>query len=156
MEWKRLHEGKIKEPILDYLEKLIVEGLNAGKTLRVCIGTDSQKHGKGYKYASVITLISEGCGGIIIFSTEFITGTIKINERMLKEVEKSIAIAYEICPLLDLYNIKMEIHADINPDPSYASNKALKAAIGYIQGMGYGFKIKPDSFASSSVADKLC
>lgn len=49
MEWKRLHEGKIKEPILDYLEKLIVEGLNAGKTLRVCIGTDSQKHGKGLK-----------------------------------------------------------------------------------------------------------
>lgn len=156
MKWKRLHGGIINEPIIDYLESLIEKGLNEGKKLRVCVGTDSQRHGGGYKYVTSIVLITEGCGGIIIFSSEFIKGKITVNERMLLEVNKSIEVSYEIYPLLDLYDIKLEVHADINTNPIHESNKALKSAIGYIQGMGYDFKVKPDAFASSNCSDKLC
>jgi predicted RNase H-related nuclease YkuK (DUF458 family) len=156
MKWKRLQTGFIEQPIVEYLEKLIESGLAEGKKLRICVGTDSQRHGSGYKYATNIIILTEGGGGIIIFSTEFIKGKITINERMLKEVEKSIAVAYEIYPLLDLYGIKLEVHADINTNPMHESNKALKMAVGYIQGMGYEFKVKPFSFASSNCADKLC
>ena len=53
------------------------------------------------------------------------------------------------------YDVEMEIHADINTDPYFASNKALKEAMGYILGMGFVFKAKPDAFASSSCADKV-
>jgi predicted RNase H-related nuclease YkuK (DUF458 family) len=74
---------------------------------------------------------------------------------MMTEVSKSIEVAYEINPLLERYGIKMEIHADINPDPRWESNKALSNAIGYILGMGYDFKVKPYSFASSYCADKM-
>jgi hypothetical protein len=79
-----------------------------------------------------------------------------INERMLTEVSKSIEVAYEIAPLLDLYGIKMEIHADINPDPKWESNKALSQAIGYILGMGYEFKVKPSAWAASYGGNKYC
>jgi predicted RNase H-related nuclease YkuK (DUF458 family) len=75
---------------------------------------------------------------------------------MVFEVGKSIEVATQIAELLDLYEIKMEIHADINPDPKHESNKALQSAVGYILGMGYEFKIKPYSYASSNCADKLC
>jgi predicted RNase H-related nuclease YkuK (DUF458 family) len=75
---------------------------------------------------------------------------------MLTEVGKSIDVAYEINPLLEKYGIKMEIHADINPDPNHESNKALQQAVGYILGMGYEFKVKPDAWAASSAADKKC
>jgi predicted RNase H-related nuclease YkuK (DUF458 family) len=34
--------------------------------------------------------------------------------------------------------------------PKWESNKALQQAIGYILGMGYQFKIKPDAYAASS------
>jgi predicted RNase H-related nuclease YkuK (DUF458 family) len=146
----------INEPILEYLEGLIEKGLENGKALRVCIGTDSQRHGRGYKYATAIVLVTEGNGGIIIYSTEFIKGKPGINERMINEVQKSIEVAYEICPLLDLYDVKLEVHADINQNPDHDSNKALKQAVGYIQGMGYEFKVKPDAFASSTCADNLC
>jgi predicted RNase H-related nuclease YkuK (DUF458 family) len=156
MKWKRLHDGLIEEPILEYLEGLIDEKLKMGKTIRVCIGTDSQRAGRGYKYATTIVLVTEGKGGIIIYSTEWVKGKPSINERMLIEVQKSIEVAYEICPLLDLYGVKLEVHADINTNPDHDSNKALKQAIGYIQGMGYDFKVKPDAFASSTAADKLC
>ena len=156
MKWRRLHEGIINEPIVEYLEKLIEKGIADGKTLRVCVGTDSQRHGSGYKYATAIVLVTEGAGGIIILSSEFIKGKITVNERMLKEVEKSIGVAYEIYSLLDLYDIKLEIHADINTNPMHESNKALKMAVGYIQGMGYEFKVKPDAFASSNCCDRFC
>ncbi len=79
-----------------------------------------------------------------------------VNERMVFEVGKSIEIAYELAPLLDLYEIPLEIHADINPDPAHDSNKALQQAVGYILGMGYEFKIKPDAWAASTAADKKC
>jgi predicted RNase H-related nuclease YkuK (DUF458 family) len=47
------------------------------------------------------------------------------------------------------------VHADINTDPHFKSNEALKEAMGYILGMGFVFKAKPDAFASSYCADKV-
>jgi predicted RNase H-related nuclease YkuK (DUF458 family) len=49
----------------------------------------------------------------------------------------------------------MEVHADINTNPSFKSHDALKDAMGYITGMGFTFKAKPDAFASSSCANKI-
>ena len=79
----------------------------------------------------------------------------KIKERMILEVAKSVEVAYSMCDLLDQYNVELEVHADINTDPSFQSNKALKEAMGYILGMGFVFKAKPDAFASSYCADKV-
>ena len=78
-----------------------------------------------------------------------------LKQRMLDEVSRSIQIAYELCPLLERYDIPMEVHADINTDPSFGSNVALKEAMGYILGMGFEFKAKPDAFASSNCANKI-
>jgi predicted RNase H-related nuclease YkuK (DUF458 family) len=49
----------------------------------------------------------------------------------------------------------MEVHADINTNPTFKSNEALKEAMGYIRGMGFAFRAKPDAFASSSCANKM-
>jgi predicted RNase H-related nuclease YkuK (DUF458 family) len=49
----------------------------------------------------------------------------------------------------------MEVHADINTNPGFKSNDALKEAMGYILGMGFAFKAKPEAFASSCCADKV-
>jgi hypothetical protein len=49
----------------------------------------------------------------------------------------------------------MEVHADINTDPNFKSHDSLKEAMGYIRGMGFTFKAKPDAFASSYCANKV-
>jgi predicted RNase H-related nuclease YkuK (DUF458 family) len=49
----------------------------------------------------------------------------------------------------------MEVHADINTNPQFKSNVALSEATGYILGMGFAFKTKPEAFASSSCANKM-
>ncbi len=168
MKWKR-QDKVIEEPILDYLEKIFIEEMEKNHILKVSIGTDSQKSGKEYKFATVILItVSEdlgggiivGRGGKIIHTTHYHkfkqSAKELVNERMVYEVGKSIEIASEIALLLDVYDIPLEIHADINPDSRHESNKALQHAIGYILGMGYDFKIKPEAFASSNCADKLC
>ena len=45
---------------------------------------------------------------------------------MLVEVAKSIEIAYELCNLFTVYDVDMEVHADINTNPHFKSNDALK------------------------------
>jgi predicted RNase H-related nuclease YkuK (DUF458 family) len=169
MKWKR-NEKLIEIPIKEYLEKLFDDELEKGYKLKVSIGTDSQKAEKGtYKFATVILIsTSENLGGDVIVGRGGMiisaiyhhafkqTNKELVNERMVYEVSKSVEVAYDIAPLLDLYEIPLEIHADINPDPKWESNKALQQAVGYILGMGYEFKVKPDAWASSSCADKLC
>jgi predicted RNase H-related nuclease YkuK (DUF458 family) len=170
MKWKR-NDLVITEPINDYLTKLFDEEIKKGYKFKVGVGTDSQKSGgKGsYKFATVILIstsedlgggITVGRGGMIVAATYY--NNFKkankelVNERMVYEVSKSVEVAYEIAPLLDLYDIKLEIHADINPDPKWESNKALQTAVGYILGMGYSFKVKPEAWAASTAADKKC
>lgn len=169
MKWKR-NNDVIQEPIVEYLEKIFEEQLAMGRKLSVSIGTDSAKASKGsYKFATVILVrmqedlgngVIVGRGGMLISATYYNDFKARnkelVNERMVFEVSKSVEVAYEIAPLLDLYEIPLEIHADINPDPRHESNKALQQAIGYILGMGYGFKVKPDAWTSSYAADHMC
>ena len=77
-----------------------------------------------------------------------------LRERMILEVGRSVEV-YALCHLLDQYDVALEVHADINTDPAFESNTALKEAMGYILSMGFVFKAKPDAFASSSCADKV-
>lgn len=78
-----------------------------------------------------------------------------IKQRMLTEVAKSIEVAFALSNLFTLYGVDMEVHADINTNPNFKSNDALKEAMGYIMGMGFAFKAKPHAFASSSCANKV-
>lgn len=170
MKWKR-NEKVITESITDYLTKLFDEEIAKGYKLKVSVGTDSQRGGGpgSYKFATVIVITTTedlgggvivGRGGMIIAKTYYNVFKQKakelVNERMVFEVGKSVEVAYEIAELLDVYEIPLEIHADINPNPSHESNKALQQAIGYILGMGYSFKVKPEASAASTCADKLC
>jgi predicted RNase H-related nuclease YkuK (DUF458 family) len=154
MKW-RTFNGEQIPAIKDAVEKAIVRETTAGSKLKVCIGTDSQVRGDGAEFATVIVFLREKRGGFMYVSTERISRTLTLKERMLTEVSMSISIAYDLCELLDRYGIDLEVHADINTNPQFESNVALKEAIGYILGMGFAFKAKPDAFASSSCADKI-
>ena len=88
-------------------------------------------------------------------ANESCTQKMSLKERLLYEVSRSIEIAYELCNLLDEYHVDLEVHADINTNPGFQSNLALHEAMGYILSMGFVFKAKPESFASSSCANKV-
>jgi predicted RNase H-related nuclease YkuK (DUF458 family) len=155
MRWRKFNGDPIEIPILKAVENAIKRETAAGFRLKVCIGTDSQVKGKETEFATVIVFLREGHGGFMFIHNEKTRQAFTIKERMLMEVAKSIEIAYELCNLFTVYNVDMEVHADINTNPHFKSNDALKEAMGYILGMGFAFKAKPEAFASSSCANKV-
>ena len=135
MKWRTFNGEQILS-IKDAVEQAIVREQKAGNRLKVCIGTDSQVYSSNTEFATVIVFLREKRGGFMYVHTESAQNRMSLKERMITEVAKS-------------------VHADINSNPQFESNVALKEAIGYIMGMGFAFKVKPDAFASSSCADKL-
>ena len=155
MNWKKFNGEKIQNPILEEVEQVIEREFNLGHKLKVCIGTDSQVKGLSIDFATVIVFIREQKGGFMFIHQERTTQKMSIKERMLMEVQKSIECAYSLCDLLDLYDVGLEVHADINTNPMFKSNLALHEAMGYILSMGFVFKAKPEAFASSTCANKI-
>lgn len=155
MQWRRLNGDKIELPIKEAVSQTILRETAAGYKLKVCIGTDSQVYGKVTHFATVIVFLREKRGGFMFIHTEKSEKPMSLRERLITEVGKSVQVAYSLCDLFDKYDVEMEVHADINTDPHFQSNVALKEAMGYIRGMGFVFKAKPDAFASSSCADKI-
>jgi len=153
--WRKLNGEKVRGPIEDEIRSVILIEKQMGHSLKVCIGTDSQVKGKETEFATVIVFIRKGKGGFMYIHNEITQQKMSIKQRLLVEVSKSIEIAYPLCRIFTLYNVDMEVHADVNTNPSFKSNGVLKEAMGYILGMGFAFKAKPDAFASSKCANKI-
>jgi predicted RNase H-related nuclease YkuK (DUF458 family) len=155
MGWRKFNGEPIEMPIKQAVQQVIEAASMLQHKLKICIGTDSQVKGDITEFGTVIVFLREHSGGFMFANNEKVAQQYHIKERMLLEVSKSIEIAYEICDILTAYGIDMEVHADINTNPQFKSNDALKDAMGYILGMGFSFKAKPDAFASSCCADKV-
>ena len=155
MHWRKFNCEPINLPIKDQVRRTIEEEIANNNKLKVYIGTDSQVKQNVTEFATVIVFLREKSGGFMFIHNEKTAHHFHLKERMLQEVAKSIEIAYELCDLFIEYDVEMEVHADINTNAQFKSNDALKDAMGYIMGMGFAFKAKPEAFASSCCADKV-
>ena len=154
-QWRKLNGERIKTPIADEISNVLMREREMGHEIKVCIGTDSQVKGKKTEFATVIVFIRKGKGGFMYIHNEITKQRMTIKQRMLMEVYKSIEVAYALCNIFSRFSVDMEVHADINTNPNFKSNDALKEAMGYIVGMGFAFKAKPEAFASSNCANKV-
>jgi predicted RNase H-related nuclease YkuK (DUF458 family) len=118
------------------------------------IGCDSQNIKISTVYAIVVVLYNMGKGGHVLYSRINLPRIPDRFTRLWKEVEYSV----EIAEYLREQNIQKPafIDIDLNPDPKYQSNQLLRAALGYVEGMGYKVRCKPYSMVASHVADALC
>lgn len=155
MTWKKFSGEPLSTDLLSEVEKTIEREYELGNKLKVCIGTDSQVKGELIDFATVVVFLREQKGGFMYIHQEKVKKKMSIKERMLNEVQRSIETAYSLCDLLDLYDVDLEVHADINTNPNFKSNQALHEAMGYILSMGFVFKAKPEAFASSYCANKM-
>ena len=153
--WSKWNGERIIRPMEDEIRFALRRERERGHEMKVCIGTDSQVKGRITDFATVIVFIRKGKGGFMYIRNDSTDRKMSIRERMLLEVAKSIDVAFVFCRLFTLYGVEMEVHADINTNPAFKSNDALKEAMGYILGMGFVFRAKPEAFASSNCANRL-
>lgn len=141
------------------MNKYVEAVLAASETSSFYIGCDSSvtrsKDGRKIaRYVVVFITHKNSKNGCSIIYDEFIQEDFgNLKQRLLNEVSYALQVATQVVDLLK--GRKLEIHLDINPNPSYKSHAAIKEALAYVKGMGLEAKVKPHSFAATHAADHL-
>lgn len=148
-------EEMLKE-LLDYFKE------EPKKSYEIVVGCDSTER-EGNFFVVVVALRKGAGGRFFAKKASFERKSLSLRERILKEVLLSCDIALSLreelqemvknsLPNLD-YQFKY-IHADIGENG--ATKAMIKEIVNLIKGNGFEPKIKPEAFAASVVADRLC
>ena len=136
--------------LIPYLKTKLAEADN----IRMYVGTDSQNVGSRTIYATVIVLHYGNNGGHVIYRKTSVPKIIDKFTKLWNEVQDSV----ELAQYLEANGIEKPAYIDLdfNPDPRYQSNTFLRAALGYVESLGYSPRCKPDAVSASYIADKIC
>jgi hypothetical protein len=133
------------------IRKYIEEG--RGNPVRITVGTDSQNFDIT-KVVLVVAVWRIGRGGIFFYDIRRTKKISNIEQKILFETGISLEMARKLSD--DLTDAGMNCDIDIHVDAGYEgpSSKMIPEIVGWVKSCGFDCKIKPDSYAASSIADK--
>lgn len=142
----------------DELKKRVSDFMAEAKKMpyRIIVGSDSHKDEDGaYDFVSALVVHRVGEGGIYFYEREIVKRKFSLKERMYQEAILSLQMAENVALLfkengISRYNV--EVHVDIGQKGE--TREVIAEIVGMVRGSGYECKIKPDSFAASTVADR--
>jgi hypothetical protein len=73
-----------------------------------------------------------------------------LRDRLIHEAWMSLEVAQKISKMISQ---NITIHLDVNQNPKFKSGLYKNEICGFVKGFGYDYKLKPDSWCASSVAD---
>lgn len=116
------------------------------------VGSDSHYIGGEWIFATVVCAYREGRGGSFFYRRKKLPKTSfrSLYDRLMQEVSFSIQAAEELRESVDR---EPAIHLDVNWQTT-ATARLMPMLTSYVKSMGYEAKVKPDAWASSSIADK--
>lgn len=135
---------------------LAVIGQHVDRGGRVFIGCDSNVNGPTCTYATAVALYDEAAkiGGRYFYQRvklPFDTKT-PLRVRLMSEATRAIELALEMQSIFP--NAQIEIHLDVSQIKENKSNAVADQVAGYARAAGFSCKLKPDSWASSCIADE--
>lgn len=142
---------------IDFYEILKIVKDHTVKGAKVFIGSDSFISQKQVCFASTICLYGPETQSRYFFFRENTPSKqyTALVSRITEETRRSVEIA---CLLMDEYGFdpqNIELHLDVSPfSAGNATSKFSEMLKGYVQGHGFDYKLKPDAWASQSIADK--
>lgn len=132
------------------LESFIRENVDKGYT--IFIGTDSQRKRKGKRgvtFSTVIALVKQNEHKLI--QKRMVTEKFpSLRDRLIHEAWLSLEVAQIISPLV---SEDITIHLDVNQNPKFKSGQYKNEICGFVKGFGYNYKLKPESWCASAIAD---
>lgn len=142
---------------VDFYEILKIVKLQIENGAKVFIGSDSFITKQKVCFASAICLYG-GCdpARYFFFRENLNNKNFEILvSRITEETRRSVEIA---CLLMEEYGFdpsKLELHLDVSPfSAGNATSRFSDMLKGYVQGYGLNCKIKPNAWASQSIADR--
>lgn len=133
---------------LDMIEKDMSDYVKLGGT--VYVGTDSMLHSRKCNFTAVIAFHNRNLNIARYYYNNIEKPSIEyrdLQKKIFEEVELAIqtaSIVLSKCP-----NANVEIHVDVGTKRKNATSKFLKTIRGWVSGIGFALRVKPDSWASS-------
>ena len=123
----------------------------------IYIGTDSSISKGHVNFATAICIHGNGTPSRYFFFKNKQPKN-KFNSlvhRITEEVHRSVSVADILINKYKIKNSNIELHLDVSPfEVNTKTSKFSDSLRGYVQGAGFTCKIKPDAWASQTVADK--
>lgn len=124
---------------------------------KIFIGSDSFVTGDKVCFASAICVYGADLPGKYFFVRDKVNSKVfgSLVSRITEETRRSIEIASLLIEEYSYNPSKIEVHLDVSPfSAGNATSKFSEMLKGYVQGHGLDYKLKPDAWASQSIADK--
>ncbi len=127
------------------------------RTNKIFIGSDSFLTKKRTCFVTAVCLITKDKGGRYFLYKDYLkTNQFNIlSVRITEEVRRSIELAEYFMNTYSILPQDIELHLDVSPFAAKnGTSKFSEMLRGYVQGYGFGCKLKPNAWASQTVADK--
>jgi len=138
----------------DEITQIIRDHVNLGG--RIFIGCDSNVVGTCCTYATAIVLYNENerRGGRYFFNRNRTQIALRssLRTRLMTAADMSILLGIELQE--EFPEARIEIHLDVSQRKENLSNGVADQVAGYAKAAGFECKLKPESWASSCVADE--
>lgn len=142
--------GDVVVDLLTYSNEI----LDKNPTTKVYVGCDSQTYSNKTVYVTTVVFRYENRGAHVIYRREVVPRVKDLWTKLWGELNRAIDVAGYL-----KFEGKIDIHQidlDYNTSPKYRSNIVLKAAVGYVESMGYNYAVKPETLIAISAANDLC
>jgi len=124
---------------------------------KIFIGSDSFLSKRRTCFVTAVCFLTEGLGGQYFFYKESAPSKYYdvLSVRITEEVRRSIELAEYFMKEHNTPPEMIELHLDVSPFAAKEGTSRLSEMLkGYVQGYGLSCKLKPNAWASQSVADR--
>ena len=130
--------------------------------VQIIVGTDSQNHSET-KVVTVIAITCEGHGGIYFYEVNYLDRIDNVRQKLFTETGMSLETADKILKVME-NNQRYEelfdaatftIHVDAGRSDKGKTKDLIPAIVGWVRSVCFEYEIKPDSFVSSTIADRI-
>lgn len=153
----KLELQEIPSKILDYFEKMKHYDI----PLQITVGTDSQNFSTT-KIVTVIAVTCEGHGGIFFYEVSNIKKISDVRMKLTEETTRSLNTMTELVEILEKSeydelreNSSLAIHVDAGWSDKGKTKELIPMLVGWVKACGYDCAVKPNSYTSSSIADRI-
>ncbi|CCO08580.1 ribonuclease H-like YkuK family protein [Desulforamulus hydrothermalis] len=144
----KLSFEEMMEDILTY-----IKGLPCS-SYKIIVGTDSQVRGETC-FVTAVIVHRKGKGARFYYRKNIQRKIKSLRQKIFYETSMSLEMGAKITSFLargGAAGIHVEIHIDVGHHGE--TKDLIREVVGMVTGSGFEAKIKPDSFAASSVADR--
>ena len=154
----KMNIEQIPDKILAFYDKnKNIEGI-----FQIVVGTDSQNF-NDTKMVTVIAAYKEGHGGIFFYEIDWINRITNVMQKLNTETSRSLEVMMQLAGELEeeskykkmRENTLLSIHVDAGWSDKGKTKELIPGLVGWIKACGFEAKCKPESFAASSIADKI-